>query len=93
MSIAEHDDRLQVCCDACPASYPNTYARADFDVMIADAKAGGWRVRKVSADVGRDHGTSDLFGRAPRIAGARRHDPYSHTCPACAAAGNRGSLL
>ncbi|MFD1328256.1 hypothetical protein [Mycoplana ramosa] len=36
----------QVVCDACPASYPNTYGVDDFDAMIADAKAAGWLVSK-----------------------------------------------
>lgn len=84
MSIARHGARLQICCDTCPASYPNTYEAADFTVMVADAKAGGWIIRKAQpkADI-RD--TSDLFGSAPRIAGKpAREEPYTHTCPACA---------
>lgn len=83
MSIARHDTRLQVCCDSCPASYPNTYAVEDFNVMVADAKTAGWIIRR--AGPRRDDGdTSDLFGKPPRVAGARREEPYTHTCPACA---------
>lgn len=85
MSIARHSGRLQVCCDTCPASYPNTYAAEDFAVMISDAKTGGWEIRKLTLPPRRD--TSDLFGAAPRIAGnAKRQEPYAHTCPDCAAA-------
>lgn len=94
MSIARHDGRLQVCCDTCPAAYPNTYAADDFAVMTSDAKAAGWSIRKLTLPPRRD--TSDLFGAAPRIAGsAKRHEPYAHTCPDCAAAerDRRGGLL
>lgn len=80
MSIARHNGRMQVCCDNCPASYPNTYVQADFAVMVADAKAAGWTIRKVIPADARD--TSDLFGSAPRIAGTRA-DPFTHICPDC----------
>lgn len=82
--IARHGSRMQVCCDACPASYPNTYEAEDFGVMVADAKAAGWVIRKATpkADT-RD--TADLFGSAPRVAGkSARDEPYTHTCPSCA---------
>jgi hypothetical protein len=83
MTIARHDGRLQVCCDACPSSYPNTYAAEDFPVMIADAKAAGWIVRPAGPQ--RDsRDTSDLFGSAPRVAGRTPPDRFTHTCPACA---------
>jgi hypothetical protein len=94
MSIARHDGRLQVCCDTCPAAYPNTYAAEDFGVMIADARAAGWAIRKLAPQPRND--TSDLFGRPPRIAGnAGRQEPYSHACPVCiaATADRRGTLL
>lgn len=83
MTIARHGARLQVCCDTCPASYPNTYEAEDFGVMVADAKAAGWVIRKAMPKApARD--TSDLFGAAPRIAGKPpRDEPYTHTCPAC----------
>lgn len=83
MTIARHDARLQICCNTCPAAYPNTYAAEDFSVMVADAKAAGWIIRKAGA--ARDEAdTSDLFGRPPRVAGGKPADPYTHTCPACA---------
>lgn len=96
MSIVSHEGRHQVCCDSCPASYPNTYASEDWDVMIADAKAAGWIIRRamppaMSAD------TADLFGRpGPRIARKASAEPqlYTHTCPDCAARGqNEGRLF
>lgn len=46
MTIEALDRERQVCCDGCPASYPNTYGADDFDVMIADAKAAGWMITK-----------------------------------------------
>lgn len=82
--IARHGPRLQVCCDSCPASYPNTYEAADFGVMVLDAKAAGWAIRKALPKAG-DRGTADLFGSAPRVAGKpAREEPYTHTCPGCA---------
>lgn len=82
MSIARHEGRNKVCCDTCPAAYPNTYADADWSVMISDARTAGWKIRKVRPDSGRD--TSDLFGKPPRIAGNPQSDPFTHACPDCA---------
>lgn len=93
MTIARHGALMQVCCDTCPASYPNTYAGEDFGVMIADAKAAGWLIRKAAPPRG-NADTSDLFGRPPRVAGKpRREEPYTHTCPNCANPPPSGSLL
>lgn len=83
--IAREGNLTQVCCDSCPASYPNTYADEDFAVMIADARTAGWIIRKALPAGGQD--TSDLFGRPPKVAGTARPQPYTHTCPACASAG------
>lgn len=95
MSITRHDQRMQITCNACHAAYPNTYEEEDFRVMVADAKAAGWIVRKIPAAAagGRDHNTSDLFGKAPRRAGGEKAEPYTHTCPACASADRRGPLI
>lgn len=92
MSIARLNGLNQVNCDSCPASYPNTYAAEDWKVMIADAKTAGWINRKAGPH--RDPSdTSDLFGTAPRIASARRDEPYTHTCPDCANPRPAGGLL
>jgi hypothetical protein len=81
--VIERSDNLnQVCCDTCPASYPNTYADEDFGTMIADAKAAGWLVRPARPDADR-RDTSDLFGAAPRVAGNAKPQRYMHFCPAC----------
>lgn len=80
--IIRHEGRNQVACDTCPASYPNTYAAEDWSVMIADARTAGWRIQKAKPRR-LDRDTSDLFGTAPRVAGAKPEEPYSHTCPAC----------
>lgn len=91
MTIARLNGRMQVCCDTCPASYPNTYEADAFDVMIADARTAGWSIRKAPATKP-DRDTSDLFGRAPRIAGAaaKKPDPFIHACPTCAAPARPG---
>jgi len=80
--IERSDDLNQVCCDTCPASYPNTYADEDFGTMIADAKAAGWLVRPARPDADR-RDTSDLFGAKPRLAGNAKPHRFTHTCPAC----------
>lgn len=89
MTIEHDEGRNQVCCDTCPASYPNTYADEDFAVMIADAKTAGWIIRKARPPK-QDDGTSDLFGSAPKLArrAGDREQPYTHTCPDCAAKAN-----
>ncbi|WP_265518930.1 hypothetical protein [Nitratireductor luteus] len=86
MTIARHDGKSQVCCDTCPASYPNTYADEDFRVMITDAKTAGWSIRKAQPPVN-DEGTASLFGDKPRLARKEGEtpQPYVHTCPDCAA--------
>lgn len=84
MSIARLNGRMQLCCDSCPASYPNAYAADEFDVMIADAKTAGWSIRK-ARQAASERDTTDLFGGKPRVAGAKRHDPYVHSCPSCVA--------
>ena len=93
MTIARLGSRLQVCCDSCPASYPNTYLAEDFAVMVADAKTGGWIIRK-AGPARADGDTSDLFGRPPRVAGKpAREEPYTHTCPECANPVEAGGLF
>lgn len=83
MSIARHGSRRQVICDSCGDNYPNTYEQEDWEVMVADAKAAGWIIRKAMPKA-RSRDTSDLFGAAPRIAGKpAREEPFTHTCPAC----------
>lgn len=91
MTIARHNNLNQVCCDTCPASYPNTYADEDWGVMIADAKTAGWIIRPIKPADSRN--TSDLFGKPPRVAGASKAQPFSHTCPACANPIDTGGLF
>jgi len=86
MTIASHEGQNQVCCDSCPASYPNTYAAEDWDVMISDAKTAGWVIRRAKP-IAAERDTSDLFGSAPRVArkASAEPQPFTHTCPDCAA--------
>ncbi|MFC6489690.1 hypothetical protein [Nitratireductor sp. GCM10026969] len=85
--IERQEAKNQVCCDSCAACYPNTYADEDFAVMIADAKTAGWIIRKIKADLSHDPDTAELFGDEPRLARKEsdRTQPYTHTCPDCAA--------
>lgn len=80
--IERHGNLNQVCCDTCPASYPNTYADEDWSVMIADAKAAGWMIRAARPDADK-RDTTDLFGSAPRVAGNTKPQRFMHFCPAC----------
>lgn len=81
--IERHEGRMQVLCDTCPASYPNTYAAEDFHVMIADVKTAGWRLTKATVDPQRGRGTADLFGKAPVVAGQPKPQEWLHACPDC----------
>lgn len=92
MSITRHGERLQVCCDTCPASYPNKYLAEDFGVMIADAKTAGWIIRKATPKRP-DKDTSDLFGAAPHVADSKVEEPFTHTCPSCLSAKHEETLL
>lgn len=92
MSITRHGERLQVCCDTCPASYPNKYLAEDFGVMIADARTAGWIIRK-AVPKRSDNDTTDLFGAAPRVAGRAVDEPYTHTCPSCISPNCEGGLF
>ena len=95
MSIERHKDRMQVCCDTCPASYPNTYAGEDFDVMISDARTAGWRISRAPVEAASKADTSDLFGSAPRIArkAGEQQQRFIHTCPDCRSRDPQGALL
>lgn len=81
--IERFDGRMQVLCDTCPATYPNTYAAEDFQVMIADVKTAGWRLTKAAVDPQRGRGTADLFGKPPVVAGQTKPQEWLHTCPNC----------
>jgi hypothetical protein len=81
MTIERHEGRQQIVCDSCPASFPETYADADFRIMVAEAKAKGWRISQALPEADR-RDTSDLFGAPPRVAGKEKQ-PYTHACPAC----------
>ena len=89
MTIANHEGKRQICCDSCPASLALVYPES-FDAMVARAKAAGWRFGKVQPRS--DKNTSDLFGTAPRVAGAIEQ-PFTHTCPTCTKPQNYRSLF
>jgi len=95
MSIERHENRLQVCCDTCPASYPNTYAAEDFDVMISDARTAGWRISRAPIEASSKADTADLFGSAARIAAkAGEHQQrFIHTCPSCRSHSPQGGMF
>jgi hypothetical protein len=81
--IERYEGRMQVLCNICPASYPNTYAAEDFKVMIADVKTAGWRLTKAAVDPQRGRGTADLFGKQPIVACQAKPQEWLHACPGC----------
>jgi hypothetical protein len=83
MSIERDGKAMQICCDSCPASFPETFEADAFREMIAAAKSAGWRIEKRKAATGRDRDTTDLFGKPPQIATDKAPEPYTHTCPSC----------
>lgn len=44
MAIVAHEGKRQITCDSCPATYRGTFAAADFEIMVADVKAAGWKI-------------------------------------------------
>lgn len=91
--IESLDDKVQIVCDECPASFAKPYDGEDFAIMVADARAAGWLiVKKPPAPAG----APDLFGpdaRPPRIAGQEKPQPFTHTCPTCRNPGNDRRLF
>ncbi len=47
MSLERDGNRVEMCCDACPAGLGKSYPDEDFDIMCADAKQRGWQIKKV----------------------------------------------
>lgn len=84
MSIERDGKAMQICCDTCPASFPDNFDADAFREMIAAAKAAGWRIEKRNLATTRDRDTTDLFGKPPQIAAGKAVETYTHTCPSCA---------
>src|SRR5688572_2928865 len=38
------DGKVQIACDACPASFGRPWKESEFRAMVAAAKAQGWRI-------------------------------------------------
>ena len=92
--IESHDGKVQMVCDACPASFARPYDDEDFAIMEADARAAGWRIEKQLAPARQDG--PGLFDRAPQIARSpttQKPQGYTHTCPACRAAAQPRRLV
>lgn len=85
MTVLHHEGQVELCCDHCPAVWPHIHAEEDFRVMIADAKAAGWRIRKIDAAAAalRDSETADLFGGQGRCEEKAEHQSFTHECPSC----------
>jgi hypothetical protein len=50
MTIIRHEGHLQVTCDACPLTYRRTYAEEDFQILVAEIKAEGWKIERKGGD-------------------------------------------
>jgi hypothetical protein len=46
MTLIKHEGKMQVTCNACPATYRRTYAEEDFHILLTDIKAEGWRIKR-----------------------------------------------
>jgi hypothetical protein len=44
MTIVRHEGKQQITCDSCPSSHRKVYDAEDFDIMLDDIKADGWRI-------------------------------------------------
>lgn len=89
--IEQHEGRIQICCDTCPASMPEAFLVDSFREMVEAAKKAGWLVRPVKPRPAEED-TATLFGRAPRVAG-KPQPKFTHTCPACAKRPGEGRRL
>ncbi|TAM97293.1 MAG: hypothetical protein EPN45_19530 [Rhizobiaceae bacterium] len=47
--IERHAGRMQIVCE-CGAAQRSTYARDEFDVMVADARAEGFVIEKIAGE-------------------------------------------
>ncbi len=80
--IEQHEVRIQICCDTCPASTPESFPAHSFREMVEEAKKAGWLVRPVKPKPAEED-TASLFGSAPRVAG-KPQQKFTHNCPSCA---------
>lgn len=44
--IERDGDRIEITCNDCPAGLGKSYEQDEFDVMVDDAKAAGWRISR-----------------------------------------------
>ncbi|CAN0581050.1 unnamed protein product [Laminaria digitata] len=86
--IEQLSGQIEMVCDDCGAAYPMTHEAEDRDVLLADAKASGWRAYK--KDGARK---AHVAAQPPRK--TLRNQEWRHSCPACvrAFAANTRRLL
>jgi hypothetical protein len=46
MTLIKHEGKMQITCDACPATYRRTYAEEDFKILLQDIKDEQWKIER-----------------------------------------------
>lgn len=50
MTIMRDGDRIELICDAGDEAFPKTYAAEDFEILMTDCKADGWRASRIDGE-------------------------------------------
>jgi hypothetical protein len=50
MSLIRHEGQIELICDAGDEAWPETHAAEDFEILLADAKAAGWRASRIEGE-------------------------------------------
>ena len=50
MTLVREGDRIELVCDAGDEVWPKVFAAEDFEILLADAKAEGWRASRIDGE-------------------------------------------
>lgn len=50
MTLMRHEGRVELICDAGDEAWPEIHDAEDFEILLADAKAAGWRASRIDGE-------------------------------------------
>jgi len=50
MTLIREESQVELVCDPCDQPWPKTHAAEDFEILLADAKASGWRASRIEGE-------------------------------------------
>lgn len=50
MTLLREDGQVELVCDVCDEAWPETHDAEDFEILLADAKADGWRASRIEGE-------------------------------------------